>query len=178
MVERSDRAPLLDWEEIPPAEKPHPTPDQEKDSESSPSNSRALGCIAPGIGWSTSPGGPGSSTTNTSTDTATATAHSTTTVLTPPECEAQCLKKDDQTTDAGQAGLPHDISMVKWEEKDQIVAVFVVTFDTRSGEFHGAAWLLLKDKNAHDDYIVVECITHFFSLSNSLHIIIGRYIVK
>ncbi|CDQ83382.1 unnamed protein product [Oncorhynchus mykiss] len=93
MVEKSDRAPLLDWEEVPPAEKRVSTPEQEKDVKGpSPANNRALGCTAQGIGWSTSPGGPGSFT----------------------------------------SAVPHDI-MVKWEEKDPIVAVFVVTFDTRSG---------------------------------------------
>lgn len=132
MVEKSDRAPLLDWEEVPPAEKRVPTPEQEKDVKGpSPANNRALGCTAPGIGWSTSPGGPGSFTSAVSSIDTSLSSRST--VPTLAEWDAQCLDKDDHTPAPGQGEVPHDI-MVKWEEKDPIVAVFVVTFDTRSGE--------------------------------------------
>ncbi|KAG7215927.1 hypothetical protein INR49_031523 [Caranx melampygus] len=72
MVERSDRAPLLDWEEVPSAEKPSgatPAAAHSKDRLSSPSNSRALpGCSAPGFGWSSGPGGPTPSRSVSSSD--------------------------------------------------------------------------------------------------------------
>ena len=124
MVERSDRAPLLDWEEVPSAEKPQPG-GEERDRDSSPSNSnRAQGSTAPGIGWSTGPGGPGSTSVSPDPDTTTALA----------ERDAQCGDEDDHSTDTGQEEVPHDNGMGRWEEKDQIVSVFVVGFNTRSGE--------------------------------------------
>ncbi|KAF3859482.1 hypothetical protein F7725_021881 [Dissostichus mawsoni] len=68
MVERSDRAPLLDWEEIPSAEKPVgtvPVAAQVKDRLASPSNNRTSpGCSAQG--WSSGPGGPTSSSCHSS----------------------------------------------------------------------------------------------------------------
>nr|XP_046153367.1 DENN domain-containing protein 11-like [Oncorhynchus gorbuscha]XP_046153368.1 DENN domain-containing protein 11-like [Oncorhynchus gorbuscha]XP_046153369.1 DENN domain-containing protein 11-like [Oncorhynchus gorbuscha] len=143
MVEKSDRAPLLDFEEVPPAEKPVPTPEQEKDVKGpSPANNRALGCTAPGIGWSTSPGGPGSFTSAVSSIDTSLSSRST--APTPAEWDAQCLDKDDHTPAPGQGEVPHNI-MVKWEEKDPIVAVFVVTFDTRSGNM--LEWCLPGDMN-------------------------------
>ncbi|XP_042153973.1 DENN domain-containing protein 11-like [Oncorhynchus tshawytscha] len=143
MVEKSDRAPLLDWEEVPPAEKPVPTPVQEKDVKGpSPANSRASGCTAPGIGWSTSPRGPEFLTSVVSSIDTSLSSRST--IPTPAEWDAQCPDKDDHTPASGQGEVPHDI-MVKWEEKDPIVAVFVVTFDTRSGNM--LEWCLPGDMN-------------------------------
>uniref|UniRef100_A0A8C6TN14 DENN domain-containing protein 11 n=1 Tax=Neogobius melanostomus TaxID=47308 RepID=A0A8C6TN14_9GOBI len=91
MMERSDRAPLLDWEEAPSAEKPRG--DAVEDCLSSPSNSRS---VAPGLGWSGGHGGP-SNPPGTGTD----------------------------------------------QEHDQIVSVFVVTFNTRTGNM--LEWCLPKD---------------------------------
>lgn len=124
MVERSDRAPLLDWEEVPSAE---------KDRQSSPSNSRALsGSPSPGFGWSSSPGGP---TPTPSADGCSA----------PPATSSTPVAGTDETLHPDKEGHPSDSGprevlledrMVKWEEKDQIVSVFVVTFNTRSGGGH------------------------------------------
>uniref|UniRef100_H3CTQ8 DENN domain-containing protein 11 n=1 Tax=Tetraodon nigroviridis TaxID=99883 RepID=H3CTQ8_TETNG len=91
MVKQSDRAPLLDWEEIPP-----PDPKQ--------------GAPPQGMGSSGRP----------------------------------------QTVVVGHRLVPDPnvpLFMVKdqWEEKDQIVAVFVVTFDTRSGNM--VEWCLPHDVN-------------------------------
>ncbi|KAM4614725.1 DENN domain-containing protein 11-like [Polymixia lowei] len=135
MVERSDRAPLLDWEEAPSAEK------SPRDGErlSSPSNSRALGCASPGFGWSTGPAGglrsvsdadrsgapPGTSITPTGTEA-------------PP-----CPCTDERPPDAAPGDVSLEDRMVKWEEKDQIVSVFVVTFNTRSGNM--LEWCLPRD---------------------------------
>lgn len=118
MMERSDRAPLLDWEEVPPAEKPGdaaaPPPAQANERLSSPRGSRA----APGSGWSSAPGGPAASGSD-----ACSTAPA-----------APCTQEGgDPGAERSTEALGED-RMVKWEEKDQIVSVFVVTFNTRTGE--------------------------------------------
>lgn len=139
MVEQSDRAPLLDWEEIPPpdpnqAAQPTPQPPREEDSaaeKSAPTDTAA------GTGWSSS------------------TTIDATTIIIPPgptrNVTAAVVVKGDGSpgrtelsghgwdrpqplgTDRN-APFPGLSVKDQWEEKDQIVAVFVVTFDTRSGE--------------------------------------------
>lgn len=141
MVERSDRAPLLDWEEVPSAEKPEgPVP--AKDRLSSPSNSRVpAGCSAPGFGWSSGPGGPSPSRSVSNADGCSA----------PPATSSDPAGKDEALHPDTEEHLPDSESrnvtledrMVKWEEKDQIVSVFVVTFNTRSGNM--LEWCLPKD---------------------------------
>ncbi|XP_041746511.1 DENN domain-containing protein 11-like [Coregonus clupeaformis] len=132
MVEQSDRAPLLDWEEISPAELTQavPPPANENGSESSPPDGCSLGITAPGIGWSTRSGGP-----------ATVTA-------------VPSLIGSPSPGHPGPWDVPSPINAdpgislkvrVGWEEKDQIVAVFVVTFDTRSGNM--VEWCLPQDVN-------------------------------
>lgn len=123
MVERSDRAPLLDWEEVPSAE---------KDRLSSPSNSRALsGSSSPGFGWSSGPGGPTPSADGCSAPPATSSTPSAAAAA--GTDEPLHPDKEEHPSDSGPREVPLEDRMVKWEEKDQIVSVFVVTFNTRSG---------------------------------------------
>ncbi|XP_029350575.1 protein LCHN-like [Echeneis naucrates] len=140
MVERSDRAPLLDWEEIPSAEKPGDA--APADRLSSPSNNRALpGCSAPGFGWSSGPGGPTPSRSISGSDGCS----------TPPMTSSNPAgtdgglhpDTDEHLSDSGEREVSLEDRMVKWEEKDQIVSVFVVTFNTRSGNM--LEWCLPKD---------------------------------
>lgn len=135
MVERSDRAPLLDWEEVPSAEKlggaapaPHP-----KERQSSHSNSRVLpGCSTPGFEWSNGPGGHTPSRSVSSSDgCSTPPLTSNTPVGTDERLRPD---KEEHLSDSGPREVSLEERMVKWEEKDQIVSVFVVTFNTRSGE--------------------------------------------
>ncbi|XP_047431851.1 DENN domain-containing protein 11-like [Mugil cephalus] len=147
MVERSDRAPLLDWEEVPSAEKPGDvapaaTAAHAKERLSSPSNGRALpGCSAPGFGWSSGPGGPAPSRSVSNADGCSAPPATSST----PAGADEALPPDTEEHPPGSG--PRDVSledrMVKWEEKDQIVSVFVVTFNTRSGNM--LEWCLPKD---------------------------------
>ncbi|XP_036376189.1 DENN domain-containing protein 11-like [Megalops cyprinoides] len=126
MVEQSDRAPLLDWEDVPSVEQTPALVSPETDSVSSPTTRLSLGNIAPGTEWSSSP-------------------------------------RDRSGATAGVSGVPGSIRVgVGWDplnpttgervvaenrqagwEKDQIVAVFVVTFDTRSGNL--VEWCLPQD---------------------------------
>lgn len=136
MVERSDRAPLLDWEEVPSAEKPGgaaPAAAHVKDRLSSPSNGRTtLGCSAPGFGWSSGPGGPTPSSRSVSNADGCSTPPATSST---PEGTDEGLRpdKEEHLSDSGPREVSLEDRMVKWEEKDQIVSVFVVTFNTRSG---------------------------------------------
>ncbi|XP_029018266.1 DENN domain-containing protein 11-like [Betta splendens] len=145
MVERSDRAPLLDWEEVPSAEKPcgtAPAADHVKDRLSSPSNSRSLsGCAAPGFGWSSMPGGPAPSRLSSGAD-GCGSSPATSSV---PAGSDEALRADTEQhlSDSGPREASLEDRMVKWEEKDQIVSVFVVTFNTRSGNM--LEWCLPKD---------------------------------
>lgn len=117
MMERSDRAPLLDWEEAPSAEKPGG--DAADDRLSSPSNSRS---VASGLGWSGGHEGPSN-----------------------PPVTGEALRPDEEgcLSDPAAREVALEESMVKWEEKDQIVSVFVVTFNTRTGNM--LEWCLPKD---------------------------------
>lgn len=130
MVERSDRAPLLDWEEVPSAEKTGGT-SPTKERLSSPSNSRALGCSAPGFGWSSGAGGPIASRSVSNADGCSA-PPATSSDLAGTD-EALPPDKEEHLSDTGPREVSLEDRMVKWEEKDQIVSVFVVTFNTRSG---------------------------------------------
>ena len=130
MVERSDRAPLLDWEEVPSAEKPEAEEeDGEEEKEEKKDPPASLGCSdAPGFGWSTGPGGGPKSVFCPDTDAGG-----------PPPATSITTATADADADAEQHpsdATPDELDsrMVKWEEKDQIVSVFVVTFNTRSGE--------------------------------------------
>ncbi|KAA0714972.1 Protein LCHN [Triplophysa tibetana] len=133
MVEQSDRAPLLDWEEIPPAEHASSVPPAETgDSlQSGLSNYPSQGGVGADKSQSTSP----------------ANTHIATAVL--GESPGSPSKHggpggDDSATDEEGDCTFHGLSVrdrriAEWEEKDQIVAVFVVTFDTRSGCYFGLA---------------------------------------
>lgn len=127
MMERSDRAPLLDWEEVPPAEKPDeaaPPTAHANDRLSSPSSHRgSSGCSAPGFGWSSGPGGPATGRSD---------ACNATPVI--PCAQAGSDEAAEPPSDLGSTETFVEDRMVKWEEKDQIVSVFVVTFNTRTGE--------------------------------------------
>ncbi|XP_057709698.1 DENN domain-containing protein 11-like [Corythoichthys intestinalis] len=127
MGERSDRAPLLDWEEIPSAEKP--TGADSKDRLSSPSNS--LG-TSPVLGWSCGLGVPDGCGAPPATSITQSGADGT---LRPDAVE--------HPSDSGPGDVPLEDRMVTWEEKDQIVSVFVVTFNTRTGNM--LEWCLPKD---------------------------------
>lgn len=144
MVERSDRAPLLDWEEVPSAEKndesaaaaaapPAAAAAHAKDRLSSPSNGRATsGCSAPVFGWSSS--GPGGPTPSRSVSGSDGCSTPPTTSINPVDTdEGLRPHKQEYQPDSGSRELSSEDRMVKWEERDQIVSVFVVTFNTRSG---------------------------------------------
>ncbi|XP_041113051.1 DENN domain-containing protein 11-like [Polyodon spathula] len=150
MVEQSDRAPLLDWEEIP-AGAPVPAPPPERGYVSRGANCRALGSTAPGTGWSTSPGGPGafpspSPSAAASGEADSAPVASAETVRVGPCWDAHSPVKGECRLSGWETGGPEKkpaTSVPEWEEKDQIVAVFVVTFDTRSGNI--VEWCLPQD---------------------------------
>lgn len=129
-MEQSDRAPLLDWEEVPPPE-PAPTvpsPQEENDLRSSPSNCRPVDNSTPGAGWITSPGAPTGVAAVTSRDSSSSSKQG-------------GLGGDAESPEERDSTFPglsvKDHTVTGWEEKDQIVAVFVVTFDTRSGGTEG-----------------------------------------
>uniref|UniRef100_A0AAQ6A9E3 DENN domain-containing protein 11 n=1 Tax=Amphiprion ocellaris TaxID=80972 RepID=A0AAQ6A9E3_AMPOC len=153
MVEQSDRAPLLDWEEIPPpdpnqASQPPPREeDAAAEKSSQPAGRRTpTGAAAGTTGWS-------STTTNTTDTIITCSpTRSLTAVVASgdagsprrPRTELSAWDRPEPLgTDRGVPfpGLVRD----QWEEKDQIVAVFVVTFDTRSGNM--VEWCLPHDIN-------------------------------
>lgn len=124
MVEQSDRAPLLDWEEIPPPDPnqaAQPPPPEEKGSTEAEKSSQPAGRhhLPP------------------------ATAVSTAVTYSPTRnVTAVVVSRDRSLQPARVSGFGLDRNLPfpcvpprdQWEEKDQIVAVFVVTFDTRSGK--------------------------------------------
>ncbi|TNN00775.1 DENN domain-containing protein 11 [Takifugu flavidus] len=145
MVKQSDRAPLLDWEEIPPPDPkqgapPPPSSAPRKDDTPPQKSSQPNGLRTPtvnafGSGWGTS--------TN-------ATCSQPTRSLTAVVARGDGSSGRPQTVVVGQHFVPDPnvrFFAVKdqWEEKDQIVAVFVVTFDTRSGNM--VEWCLPHDIN-------------------------------
>ncbi|CAL8292663.1 unnamed protein product [Boreogadus saida] len=137
MVEQSDRARLIDWEEIPP-----PVPSQTVPSspvkknateKTSPPDGRTQGSSAPRTGWGTaSTRGP-----------------NVTAVVSSGDGRPPRLRVDHSVPGwdiAKSLGAADHIGLSvkeQWEEKDQIVAVFVVTFDTRSGNM--VEWSLPQD---------------------------------
>lgn len=131
MVEQSDRAPLLDWEEEVGRAEPSPAmpaphsggfPATEPADRCPPSNSGANN------GWSASPGGARSVTAVKGRGRSTRPG---------PEGDAYASGTDEEGDCAFPGPCITSRAAPGWEEKDQIVAVFVVTFDTRSGERGG-----------------------------------------
>lgn len=130
MVEKSDRAPLLDWEEIPPSDpnQAAPAPPREEDTpaeKSSLPTGPTATCTAAGTGWSSG------RSTATITCSPTAVVGSTNGIAGRAELPG---RKWEPVSPQQSVLFPGLESKAQWEEKDQIVAVFVVTFDTRSGE--------------------------------------------
>ncbi|KAK0145458.1 Protein LCHN [Merluccius polli] len=136
MVERSDRAPLLDWEEVPSAEKPEAEEEDGEEEKEEKDPPASLGCSdAPSFGWSTGPGGGPKSVFCPDTDTGGP----------PPATSITTATADADAEQHPSDATPEELEsrMVKWEEKDQIVSVFVVTFNTRSGNM--LEWCLPRD---------------------------------
>lgn len=141
MVEQSDRAPLLDWEEIP---RPDPTkaasPAQDKqDAVADKSSQAAVRAHR---------------STAAVDSTVTCTAKGGTVVRIVEQNPARPLVQSRghrreypgyRSTSRKDAPFPVQALRDQWEEKDQIVAVFVVTFDTRSGNM--VEWCLPHDVN-------------------------------
>lgn len=149
MVKQSDRAPLLDWEEIPPPypnqaappPPPPPPPPREEDAAAEkswqPAGRRTPTGTAAGTGWRTN------SSTAATTITCSPTTKSVTAVVASrngspgrPRTELSGHRWDrPEPLGTDRNVLFPGLSVRdQWEEKDQIVAVFVVTFDTRSGK--------------------------------------------
>ncbi len=128
MVEQSDRAPLLDWEEVPPAELAPAAPSLETEDsvQSGLSSYPTEGGVRSDISLNASPARPKSVTAVSGESAHSPQKHS------GPGGDASAT---DEEGDRVFHGLSvRDRRITGWEEKDQIVAVFVVTFDTRSGE--------------------------------------------
>lgn len=129
MVEQSDRAPLLDWEEEVGRAEPIPA------VPAAPLNSGFLatepkdGCPPCKDGanndWSASHGG---------VDSVTAVQGRSRSTRPGPGWDAYASGTDEEGDCAFPGASIKSRPVPGWEEKDQIVAVFVVTFDTRSGE--------------------------------------------
>lgn len=135
MVEQSDRAPLLDWEEIPPAELAPsvPSSDTSDSLQSGLSSYPTEATVGADITLNTSPTSPST----------VAAVHSPHKQHSGPGGDAPA---EDEPGDCAFHGLSvRDRRITGWEEKDQIVAVFVVTFDTRSGNM--IEWCLPHDVN-------------------------------
>lgn len=131
MVEQSDRAPLLDWEEVPPAElvpaAPSPETEDSVTLQSGLSSYPTEGGVRADISLNASPARPKIVTAVSGES-----AHSPQKQHSGPGGDASAT---DEEGDCAFHGLSvRDRRITGWEEKDQIVAVFVVTFDTRSGE--------------------------------------------
>lgn len=134
MVEKSDRAPLLDWEEIPapdPNQTSPPPPcssrneDAPAEKSSQPAGRRTPTGTATGAGWSS-----GSTATITCSPTRSVTA----VVASGDGSRGRHAWNRPEPLGTDRAVPFNGLSARdQWEEKDQIVSVFVVTFDTRSG---------------------------------------------
>lgn len=131
MVKQSDRAPLLDWEEIP-APGPNPAAPQQQQLPSGAADDKKSSQppvrhkpkrIAAGTGWRTS--GGTAATTFTRSPTGSLTAGVARGNGSPGRPRTEAL--------GTHVPFPDLSTRDQWEEKDQIVSVFVVTFDTRSG---------------------------------------------
>ncbi|XP_052438137.1 DENN domain-containing protein 11 isoform X1 [Carassius gibelio] len=139
MVEQSDRAPLLDWEEVPSAElaPTAPSPETEDSVQSGLSSYPTEGGVRADISLNASPATPSSVTAVSDESAHSPQKHS------GPGGDASAA---DEEGDCAFHGLSiRDRRIAGWEEKDQIVAVFVVTFDTRSGNM--IEWCLPQDVN-------------------------------
>ncbi|XP_028307578.1 DENN domain-containing protein 11 [Gouania willdenowi] len=156
MVEQSDRAPLLDWEEIPPpvpnsAAQPPPA----HTAAAQPTERRTTpGVSATGTGWISGGGGSGGGGGGgvgggggiipcNPTRSLTAVVVSEDGSCPRTELIGHGWKRPDNLL--GSFHFPGLTARDQWEEKDQIVAVFVVTFDTRSGNM--VEWCLPHDIN-------------------------------
>ncbi|KAA8590451.1 DENN domain-containing protein 11 [Etheostoma spectabile] len=151
MVKQSDRAPLLDWEEIPP---PYPNqaaplpPPREEDAAAGkswqPAGRRPPTGTAAGTGRCTAATTTCSPTTKKSVTAVVASRNGS-----PgrPRSELSGHRWDPPEPLGTDRNAPFRGLSVRdqWEEKDQIVAVFVVTFDTRSGNM--VEWCLPHDIN-------------------------------
>ncbi|XP_029951894.1 protein LCHN-like [Salarias fasciatus] len=144
MVEQSDRAPLLDWEEIPPpdpnqAAQPPPQPPPGAEEAATQKSSQPQTGTAAGTGWS--------SGSTPSIITCSPTRSLTTVVLSEDggRPRTELFGHGWDRTAFGPVCFPGLSARDQWEEKDQIVAVFVVTFDTRSGNM--VEWCLPQDVN-------------------------------
>ncbi|XP_035012053.1 DENN domain-containing protein 11 [Hippoglossus stenolepis] len=147
MVKQSDRAPLLDWEEIPPPPDPSQAgplqpPPLTEDAPAGKS-SKAPGGTAPGPGWGTATKTKICSPSKAVTAVVASGDRSPGRPLTDPRgpgwTRPEPLGADRRVPFPGLSVRD------QWEEKDQIVAVFVVTFDTRSGNM--VEWCLPHDIN-------------------------------
>ncbi|KAM4554064.1 DENN domain-containing protein 11 isoform 2-T2 [Fundulus diaphanus] len=147
MVEQSDRAPLLDWEETPPpypsqAAQPPPEPQRDHgaaaaEKSSQPSGRRAATSAAPGAGRSS--GGVPTAVTYSPTRNLTA-------VVVSRDKPSGCgFDRPELFGPARGLPFPDITAREQREERDQIVAVFVVTFGSRSGNM--VEWCLPHDVN-------------------------------
>ncbi|KAF7654382.1 hypothetical protein LDENG_00070500 [Lucifuga dentata] len=141
MVEHADRAPLLDWEEIPSSD-PNQTvpPSQEADApkSSQPAAPTQTGTAA-GSGWSSTTITSPTKTVSAVIPSGNSSARPRTEHPGPGRDLHKAIGADCTVTFSGLSVRD------QWEEKDQIVAVFVVTFDTRSGNM--VEWCLPQDIN-------------------------------
>ncbi|CAN9498731.1 unnamed protein product [Ophioblennius macclurei] len=160
MVEQSDRAPLLDWEEIPPPDPGqaaqnhhhhhhhhhhHQQPGAE--AQKSSQQQQQTGTAAGTAGWSSSTTTTSSSTSTPSIITCSPTRSLTTVVLSEDggRPRTELFGRGWERAAFAPVRFPALATRDQWEEKDQIVAVFVVTFDTRSGNM--VEWCLPHDVN-------------------------------
>lgn len=142
MVEQSDRAPLLDWEEIPPpdpnqAAQPPPQPPREEGNaaEKSSAGTHTPTTTAAGAGWSSTPITAVVTCSPTrNTTTAVAVSRGGSPIRQRTELSGRGSDHSQPVGTDRNASFPGLTARDQWEEKDQIVAVFVVTFDTRSGK--------------------------------------------
>ncbi|XP_041935223.1 DENN domain-containing protein 11-like isoform X2 [Alosa sapidissima] len=136
MGEQSDRSALLDWEEVADVEEPSLTTEVNENSPRATTvSSRALGSTVPGTGWSSSPKEAVSSEL-TSLYAGVLTEKAVSSWVWQNECDQQ----------KGRQYVTKRNRDVEWRrQQDQVLAVFVVTFDTRSGNM--LEWCLPQDLN-------------------------------
>ncbi|XP_054896574.1 LOW QUALITY PROTEIN: DENN domain-containing protein 11-like [Poeciliopsis prolifica] len=141
MVEQSDRAPLLDCEEIPPpdpnrAARPPPEPQRQDDTAAADKWTPTSGS-----GWSGAV--PAAVPTVPTAVTYSPTRNITAVVVSRDKPAGGGFTRPQPP--GSSLPFPGVTARGQWEEKDQIVAVFVVTFDTRSGNM--VEWCLPHDVN-------------------------------
>ena len=141
MVEQSDRAPLLDWEEIPPpdpnrAGQPPPQPPRVEDTtaEKSSAVTQTRTGTAAGPGWSCTPAAAVVTCSPRRNTAAVAASRGGSPVRQRTELSGRGCDRTQPLGADLNVSFPGLTVRDQWEEKDQIVAVFVVTFDTRSGK--------------------------------------------